>query len=99
MTPTQIKVAIYGGAVLLLLLCARNAMAAKLNNDLGRVTKELEIDASINSPTFGLTPDQIVALNSNNPAVDPTMRAYIDASNAAIAADDRDNGHVDAIGP
>src|SRR5512144_307397 len=99
MTPTQIKVVTYGGAALLLWLCARNAMAMKTNNDLARVTKELEIDASINSPTFGLTPDQIAALNSNNPAVDPTMRAYIDASNAAIAADDRENGHVEAIGP
>lgn len=98
MTPTQMKVATYGGAALLLLLLARNTRAVTTAN-LGRVTKELEIDANVDSPTFGLTPAQIATMNSNNPAVDPEMRRLIDASNAAIAADNRDNGDVSAIGP
>jgi hypothetical protein len=97
-TPTQIKVATYGGAALLLWLLAKNAMAATTMPIVGRVTKELVIDDDVNSPTFGLSAEQIAAMNTSNPAVDPEMRRLIDTSNALIAADDRENGDVNQVG-
>ncbi len=94
-TPAQIKVATYGGAALLLWLLARHAMPAP-----ARVVKELDIDANVNSKTFGMTWDDIqrMHLDTSNPAVDPGMRDLIDRSNAAIAADDRENGDVNQVG-
>lgn len=101
MSPVQIKLAIYGGAALLLWLLARESMRAGVANisDPGRVKKTLDVDANVDSPTFGLTDAQIAAMNSNNPAVDPEMRRLIDASNAALAADERENGNVNGVGP
>lgn len=105
MTPTQIKVATYAGAALLLWLLGRKATAATsattqaTSTDPGRVSRELVIHDDINDPYFGLTDAQIAAMNTNNPAVDPRMRALIDQSNAAIAADNRENGDVNLVGP
>ncbi len=110
MSPMQMKVATYGGAALLLWLLGKHAMAATSptsgavatsatgTGDPGRVTKTLVVDDDVNSPTFGLTDTQIAAMNTSNPAVDPKMRALIDASNAAIAADNRENGDVNGVG-
>jgi len=100
MTPLQIKIAVYGGAALLLWLLGRSATttAAASTTQSGRVTQTLDINADVYSPDFGkpyvagpggpggATPGPA------NPAQDQTMRLLIDRSNAAIAADNAANG-------
>lgn len=99
MTPTQIKIAVYGGVALLLWLCARAAAGSSAQQP-GRVTKTLDIVANIDSPNFG---EPYVAGPGGpggatpgpaNPAQDPLVRYYIDKSNAAIAADNADESTV-----
>jgi hypothetical protein len=80
MTPTQIKIAVYGGALLLAWWLADRARP--------RVKKELEVEVNILNPNFGLTDAEIAAQQRANPAIDPKMRELIDRSNALIAADD-----------
>jgi hypothetical protein len=51
-------------------------------------------------PKYTLTFEtKVPIMPDNNPAVDSDMRDLIDRSNALIAADDRENGHVEGIGP
>jgi len=95
----QIKIALYSGAALVLWLLARNAKASPAPPIIGRVSKTLDINADVYSSDFGLpyiagpggpgaaSPSPA---NNSNPAQDPTMRALIDKSNAAIAADNAD---------
>ncbi len=82
----QGKIALAGGAALLAWLLSRSTAAAP------RVTKELDIDANVLSPYFGMTDAEIAAAKAAgagpNPAIDPEMRRLIDISNAVIAADD-----------
>jgi len=82
-SPTQIKVVTYGGAALLLWLLARAARAREL------------------VPTYTLTFETKVPATPtiDNPAINQDMRDLIDRSNAAIAADNRQNGNVEGIGP
>ncbi len=89
MSPMQIKVAVYGGAALLLWLFARSAAAASKSADPGRVTKTLEVDADVYSPTFGMSDAEIEAAKAQraNPAVDPEMRRLIDVSNKLLSDD------------
>ncbi len=86
MSPTQIKLAIAAGVALLAWLLTPRGKAAD------RVSRELEIDANILSPTFGMTDAEIAARERvgapPNPAVDPRMRDLIDVSNTLIAEDD-----------
>lgn len=54
---------------------------------------ELAIDDNVLSPTFGLPYGSVVPDASPAPvALSPEMQRLIDASNAAIAADDAANG-------
>jgi hypothetical protein len=87
MTPTQIKLATWAGAALLVWWLTRTPPAPG-----ARVTKEVLIGANVLDPdTFGLTDDEIAARKAN-PAVDPEMHRLIDLSNALLSADDRENG-------
>lgn len=56
--------------------------------DPGRVTKEIEVEADIYNPNFGLTDAQIA--ERDNPAVDPVMRDLISRSNRLILQDPSD---------
>ena len=63
---------------------AQAAAAADAPPAPGRVLRELDIDANVNSRTFG----QPLGEYGANPAVDRDMYELIERSNAAIAADD-----------
>lgn len=83
MSPTQIKLAVYGGVALLLWLLRPRGSAA----DPGRVTKTLDVVANVDSPYFGMTDAEIAAARGN-PAVDPQMRELIATSNLLIAQEE-----------
>lgn len=89
MTPLQIKIAVYGGTALLLLLLARKASAQAAA--VPRVSQTLTVVDDVFSPYFGMTEAEIAAAKgqatADNPAVDPEMRKLIDRSNLLIAQD------------
>ncbi len=82
MSPTQIKLALSAALALLAWFLTTRAKA-----DPGRTKRELEIEANVLNPNFGLT-DAEIAARGENPALDPRMRELIDLSNGLIAADD-----------
>lgn len=84
MTPTQIKLALAGVMALIAWLLTTKKVDGK------RVSRELEIDANVLSPTFGMTDEEIAAAAGarRNPALDPEMRRLIDLSNVLIDAED-----------
>lgn len=106
MTPMQIKIAVYGGALLLAWLLRKRAAGSSASATdgapVGRVTKTLDINADVYSPDFGTPyisgpggPGGATPSPANaNPAIDPAMRALIDKSNAAISADNADTTTV-----
>jgi hypothetical protein len=87
-SPTQIKLAIAGAMALIAWLLTTRATSTPA----GRVSRELDVDANVLSPYFGMTDEEIAAAKAAgvrpNPALDPTMRDLIDVSNVLIAADD-----------
>lgn len=63
----------------------KKADAAAAAADPGRVSREIEIEADVYSPYFGMTDAEIAAEKAKaNPAIDPVMRQRIDESNEAI---------------
>jgi len=89
MTPAQIKVAVYAGALLLAWFFSRRS-SAPASTTVGRRTTITEIEADVYNPNYGLTDAEIAA--NANPGVDPTVREAIDRSNRAIAEDNIING-------
>jgi hypothetical protein len=76
MTPLQTKLAVAGGLALLAWL---------LTPRLGRVTREIEIDANVLSPTFGLP----IGTDLNSPAAwNPELRRLVDESARRIREHD-----------
>lgn len=81
------------GALLAWLLTSRRP-------PVGRVSTELDIDANVNSPYFGMTDEEIAAAKAAgaNPAVNQDMRELISISNVLIATDDQERAAARARG-
>ncbi len=85
MTPAQIKIGVYGGALLLAWWLADRSAKPKQE----RIVKTLDVEANVLNKNFGLTDAEIAAQGSaSNPGVNPDVREAIDRSNAIISADD-----------